>query len=53
MQLWEIHYRRSNGNTGTWQEYADSRSEAIAKAEQHHASELNSGQATITSANPK
>jgi len=50
--LWEIHYRRTNGNTGTWQEYADSRDEAIAKAEQHH-SEVRNGQATITGANPK
>lgn len=43
MDCWNIYYETRNGNSGTWQEYANSRDEAIAKAREHHRSDLNNG----------
>lgn len=43
MTLWNIYYETKSGNSGTWQEYANSKSEAIAKAREHHRNDLNRG----------
>ncbi len=49
--LWNIYYETGSGNSGTWQEYANSKSEAISKAEEHHRSDLRNG-TRITGASP-
>ena len=51
MTLWNVYYETQSGTSGTWQEYANSKSEAIAKAKEHHRSDLNRG-TKITGASP-
>ena len=43
MTHWNIYYEMPNGSSGTWQEYANTESEAIAKAREHHRTDINRG----------
>ena len=41
--MWDVIYKTPYGATGTWNVYADTEEEAIAKVQQEHRIEMNKG----------